>query len=75
MIEDLPFTSMIISNGSQIVHCDHGNAKSIRLKKQQKHLVYMKLHGLHHGNLCYKYKEYGVPTKILISQQQLILEH
>ena len=36
-------------------------------------LCYMKCHGLH-GNPLFDFKEWGVHTKILISQQQLIVE-
>ena len=59
MIEAIPFTSTIISNGCQIFNWDHRNAKIIRHKKY--HFCYMKLPGFH-GNLCYNSKDRGVPT-------------
>ena len=35
---------------------------------------YVKLHGFHGNPLC-DFKEWGVPTKILICQQQLVIEY
>ena len=72
MMVYLPNTPMAISSGCQIVHLDHQNAKV--LSSQYAYLGYVKLNGFH-DNLLNNSKEWNVPTKILISQQQLIQDY
>ena len=71
MIVDLPYIPMTISNGCQTVHLDDQNTK--KLSSNLTHLGYVKSNGFH-DILNYNSKEWNVPTEILISQQQLILE-
>ena len=51
---------------------DHLNAKILSSKINS--FGFMKLYGFH-GNPLSDFKEWGVPSKILISQQHLILEY
>ena len=62
-----------ISYSCQMVQLGHYKAKKYYVPQKRIHFCYVKLHGFH-GNTLHDIKEWVVPTKLLISQQQLILE-